>query len=101
MFGNYAPVRGEDLEGQSEREKFELDPAQAAIQGTLMFSGALLQTFLAIVPSPWKTTSPERSALFSVYQKLADYARPGTLVRNDAWSSSGRTTGIFVEITIS
>ncbi len=53
---------------------FELDPAQAAIQAILMFAGALLQTTLAILPSPWKTTSPERSALFLVYQKLADYA---------------------------
>ena len=53
---------------------FELDPAQAAIQAILMFAGALIQTTLAILPSPWKTTSPERSALFSVYQKLADYA---------------------------
>ena len=53
---------------------FKLEPAQAAIQAILMFAGALLQTTLAILPSPWKTTSPERSALFSVYQKLADYA---------------------------
>jgi FUSC-like inner membrane protein yccS len=53
---------------------FELSPAQAAIQATLMFAGALLQTILAILPSPWKTTSPERSALFTVYQTLADYA---------------------------
>ncbi len=53
---------------------FELSPAQAAIQATWMFGGALLQTVLVIMPSPWKTTSPERSALFSVYQKLADYA---------------------------
>jgi uncharacterized membrane protein YccC len=52
---------------------FELTPAQAAIQAMLMFAGALLQTLLAILPSPWKTTSPERSALFVVYQKLADY----------------------------
>ena len=53
---------------------FELAPAQAAIQAMLMFAGALLQAILVIAPSPWNTTSPERNALFSVYQKLADYA---------------------------
>jgi uncharacterized membrane protein YccC len=53
---------------------FELDPAHAVIQTSLMFAGALLQTILAIVPSPWKSTTPERTSLFSLYQKLADYA---------------------------
>ncbi|HEY6284107.1 MAG TPA: FUSC family protein, partial [Ktedonobacteraceae bacterium] len=57
---------------------FELEPAQAAIQAIFMFAGALLQTILAIVPSPWKTTFPERRSLFSVYQKLADYASSPT-----------------------
>ena len=67
---------------------FKLDPAQAAIQAMLMFAGALLQAILAIAPSPWNTTFPERSALFSVYQKLADYAssssktQSGTQVRD-------------------
>ena len=53
---------------------FELDPAHAAIQAALMFAGALLQAILTIVPSPWKSTAPERVALSTVYQKLAAYA---------------------------
>ncbi|MGZ3625047.1 MAG: FUSC family protein [Ktedonobacteraceae bacterium] len=67
---------------------FKLAPAQAAIQAMLMFAGALLQAILAIAPSPWNTTFPERSALFSVYQELADYAssssktQSGTQVRD-------------------
>ena len=53
---------------------FALDPLHAAIQASLMFAGALLQTLLAIVPVPWRRTAPERAALARVYQKLADYA---------------------------
>ncbi len=53
---------------------FGLDPAHAAIQAALLFAGALLQTVLAILPSPWKNTSPERAALNAVYSKLASYA---------------------------
>lgn len=53
---------------------FELDPAHAAIQAALMFAGALLQTLLRLIPSPWKSTSPERAALTAIYQKLASYA---------------------------
>jgi uncharacterized membrane protein YccC len=53
---------------------FKLDPAHAAIQAALMFAGALLQAILTLVPSPWKSTAPERVALSMVYQKLADYA---------------------------
>ncbi len=53
---------------------FKLDPAHAAIQAALMFAGALLQALLTIVPSPWKSTTPERVALSTVYQKLAAYA---------------------------
>jgi uncharacterized membrane protein YccC len=53
---------------------FGLDPAHAAIQAALLFAGALLQTLLAILPSPWKSTSPERAALNTVYQQLANYA---------------------------
>jgi FUSC-like inner membrane protein yccS len=67
---------------------FELTPTQAAIQAILMFAGALLETLLAILPSPWNTKYSERSALFLVYQKLADYAsnqsntQSGAQVRN-------------------
>src|SRR5207302_4755490 len=57
---------------------FELDPAHAAVQAALMFAGALLQVILAIIPSPWKSTSPERTALSVVYQKLAEYAASPT-----------------------
>lgn len=53
---------------------FELDPAHAAIQAILMLIGALFQTLLAIVPSPWKSMYAERTALAGVYHKLADYA---------------------------
>lgn len=53
---------------------FGLDPAHAAIQAALLFGGALLQTILSILPSPWKSTSPERAALNAVYQRLAAYA---------------------------
>ena len=53
---------------------FALDPLHAALQAALMFAGALLQAVLLIVPSPWQRTAPERAALASVYQKLADYA---------------------------
>jgi hypothetical protein len=42
---------------------FKLDPAQAAIQSMLMFAGALLQAILAIAPSPWNTTFPERGVM--------------------------------------
>lgn len=53
---------------------FGLDPAHAAIQAALLFAGALLQTILALLPSPWKSTSPERAALYAVYSRLASYA---------------------------
>src|SRR5947209_386533 len=53
---------------------FALDPLHAALQAALMFAGALLQVALLIVPSPWQRTTPERTALARVYQKLADYA---------------------------
>ncbi|HZU03939.1 MAG TPA: FUSC family protein [Ktedonobacteraceae bacterium] len=53
---------------------FELDPIHALEQAALMFAGALLQTILILLPSPWKSTSPERSALSVLYQKLTDYA---------------------------
>jgi hypothetical protein len=51
-----------------------LHPAQAAQIALLVLIGTLFQTLLAISPSPWRNTAPERSALAKVYQKLADYA---------------------------
>lgn len=51
-----------------------LKPAQAVQVALLVFSGALFQTLLALIPSPWRNTAPERSALAAIYQKLADYA---------------------------
>lgn len=53
---------------------FALDPFHALLQAALMFAGAVLQTILAIVPVPWQQTAPEREALSTLYQKLADYA---------------------------
>jgi uncharacterized membrane protein YccC len=49
-------------------------PLQAVEIALLLFIGALFQTLLAILPSPWTNTTPERSALATIYQKLADYA---------------------------
>jgi uncharacterized membrane protein YccC len=51
----------------------DLDPPHAVLIAALVCVGALFQVFLAIVPSPWKNTVPERSALASIYQKLAAY----------------------------
>jgi uncharacterized membrane protein YccC len=49
-------------------------PLQAIEIALLVFIGALFQTLLAIIPSPWTNTAPERSALAMIFQKLADYA---------------------------
>ncbi len=51
-----------------------LTPVQAVQIAVLVFIGALFQTLLAAIPSPWTNTAPERSALAAIYQKLADYA---------------------------
>lgn len=53
---------------------FALSPPQAVIQALLMLSGALLQTALGFIPLPGYTFSPERAALSTVYQVLADKA---------------------------
>ena len=53
---------------------YATDPAHAALEATLLFAGALLQTFVALIPLPMERTASERSALSSVYQKLAAYA---------------------------
>jgi uncharacterized membrane protein YccC len=53
---------------------YATDPAHAALWAALLFSGALLQTLFALIPIPLEKTSAERSALSSVYLKLADYA---------------------------
>ncbi len=53
---------------------FANDPTHAAFEAALVFTGALLQTLLAIIPIPVERTAVERSALSSVYQALADYA---------------------------
>jgi uncharacterized membrane protein YccC len=49
-------------------------PVQALQFAALVGIGALFQTLLAIIPSPWTNTAPERSALAAIYQKLAEYA---------------------------
>ena len=51
-----------------------LTPVQALQIAVLVCIGALFQTLLAIIPSPWTNTALERSALAAIYQKLADYA---------------------------
>jgi hypothetical protein len=51
-----------------------LTPMQAVQVALLVGLGALFQTLLAIIPSPWRNTAPERSALAAIYQKLAEYA---------------------------
>ena len=51
-----------------------LTPVQALQIAVLVGLGALFQTLLAIIPSPWTNTAPERSALAAIYQKLAEYA---------------------------
>ncbi len=53
---------------------FALTPVQALQIAALVGIGALFQTLLAIIPSPWTNTAPERSALAAIYQKLAEYA---------------------------
>lgn len=74
----------------------DLDVAHAFITAGLVCSGTLLQTLLAILPSPWTNTVPERTALAAIYQKLADYAtnpfsEQGALLITDALLA-GRTT---------
>lgn len=54
--------------------RFGLDPLHAVFTAGLVGSGTLLQTILSMLPSPWKNTAPERSALAAIYQQLADYA---------------------------
>jgi uncharacterized membrane protein YccC len=67
---------------------FKLPPVQAIEEASLWFGGALFQVLLAIIPSPWTNTTPERSVLVSVYQQLAEYAgsvadmQKGLLVSN-------------------
>jgi uncharacterized membrane protein YccC len=53
---------------------FALTPVQALQIAVLVGLGALFQTLLAIIPSPWTNMAPERSALAAIYQKLAGYA---------------------------
>lgn len=53
---------------------FSLSPSHAILQAMLMFSGALLQTALGFIPLPGYTFGPERAALSTVYQILADRA---------------------------
>lgn len=53
---------------------FALTPLQALLQAALMFSGALIQTFVTMIPSLWQHTVPERRVLSNLYQTLAHYA---------------------------
>jgi hypothetical protein len=53
----------------------QLDPLHALLIAGAVGLGTLFQFFLALVPSPWTNTWPERTALAKVYQKLAEAAR--------------------------
>ena len=53
---------------------YAADVTHATLWAALLFCGALLQTLFALIPIPLEKTSAERSALSSVYLKLADYA---------------------------
>ena len=53
---------------------FALTPVQALLQALLMFAGALLQTVVTMIPSPWQRTGPERTTLANLYQTLSHYA---------------------------
>ncbi len=53
---------------------FSLSPSQSVLQAMLMFIGALLQTGLGLIPLPGYSFGPERAALSTVYQVLADRA---------------------------
>lgn len=50
----------------------QLDPFHALLIAGAVGLGTLFQLSLAVVPSPWTNTLPERTALAGVYQKLAE-----------------------------
>ncbi|GLV54735.1 hypothetical protein KDH_15820 [Dictyobacter sp. S3.2.2.5] len=52
---------------------FNLSPTQALLEALLMFSGALFQVLLSVIPL-WQTVGSERNMLANAYQALADYA---------------------------
>lgn len=52
----------------------ELDPPHALLIASAVGTGAVFQTLLAVIPSPWTNTVPERTALARIYRQLADYA---------------------------
>ncbi len=68
---------------------FGLDPLHALLQAALMFAGAVLQTLLAMIPVPWEQTAPERDALSTLYERLADYAHqlPHTENEQKEWDA--------------
>jgi uncharacterized membrane protein YccC len=52
----------------------DLDPPHALLVAGAVGLGTLLQLFLATIPSPWTNTIPERTALATIYRKLAEAA---------------------------
>jgi uncharacterized membrane protein YccC len=52
----------------------ELDPPHAVLIAGAVGLGTLWQFLLAFIPSPWTNTLPERTALATIYQKLAEGA---------------------------
>lgn len=53
---------------------FSLTIYQAALQALLMFAGALIQTVLGLLPTPWYPAGVERNAVGNLYEQLANYA---------------------------
>ncbi|HEX7736582.1 MAG TPA: FUSC family protein [Ktedonobacteraceae bacterium] len=51
-----------------------LDPPHALLVACAVGVGTLFQFLLASLPSPWTNTLPERTALSTIYQKLAEGA---------------------------
>jgi uncharacterized membrane protein YccC len=54
---------------------FRLNPLQSLTQAGLILSGALFQTLLALIPSPWLRFGSESATIATVYHALADFVQ--------------------------
>ncbi|HEY4386281.1 MAG TPA: FUSC family protein, partial [Ktedonobacteraceae bacterium] len=54
---------------------FRLNPLQALVEAGLILSGALFQTMLALIPSPWLRFGSESATIATVYHALADFVQ--------------------------
>lgn len=73
----------------------QLDPFHALLVAGAVGIGTLFQFLLAIVPSPWTNTLPERSALATIYQNLGQGAASPSEQKNLAVAEAlltGHTT---------